>query len=260
MEAEEIRPIKVRNIDQIILYQRKVDRQQDSLLAEEKAIEELIRAQEKVISTEIGITDEEAQTAEYMEKDLFENTRIFIDGVKSGTIGSDDDFGGTVRKAKENEQFIKEEVNNPEVKHKLQTGIKFKQERPKWLQALLLGLKSHAKQTRILRRKIERLEYSTQTQAKENHLNDEIKYLRNRLSDITSTPKKLNYEEWSRHLKVTASALKAPDNQYCRVNNTHFDNYFRYDTLGWSKENGYIMGLSSPACNMNAEEIYSVSS
>ena len=144
-------------------------------------------------------------------------------------------------------------------KQKFQNGVAFIQDRPKWLQALLLEPKSHAKQVCTMQRKLKRLEYSERNQTDKDHLQDKICYVKNRLKDITVTPKNLNYEEWSRHLQIVPSSLETIEYQYSQDNSAAGDNYYRYDTLGWSKSEGYIMGISSPACNMNAQEIDNVS-
>lgn len=254
---EEIRPIKIRNIERIILYQKKVEKQRAFDLVEDQNI----LAQEKAIRTEIGITDEEVETAAVMEKHLFKNIRLFIDAIKSGTVESDNEFGGsTQKKCTDNKKDKREKNDTPVVKQEFQKRVAFIQDRPKWLQALLLGSKSHATQVRRLQRKLQKLECSEHDQSSKDHIQDEICYLKNRLKDITVTPKQLNYEEWSRHLQIVPSSLAAVECHYYRDNSSNRDNYYRYDTLGWSKGEGYIMGLSSPVCDMNAQEIYNVSS
>ena len=99
------------------------------------------------------------------------------------------------------------------------------------------------------------------TACKNNDRNKErIKHLSRRLNDMAVTPR-LNYEEWTKHLPIVPGECgNVETGKVKRNQREEEDNYYRFDSIGWLKEQGgYVMALRSPLCDRNGEEIYKVS-
>lgn len=137
------------------------------------------------------------------------------------------------------------------------------QNQPVWLQELLLPSWKRTRNLSELEKYKGYLELKTDMENKFR-----LVEVQTRLKDISKVPR-YSYKLWAEHVpiylpsksnksdeKVQEDDSEVPTQKNCFAEK----HYFRYDSIGWMKGEGYVKALISSFADANMEEIYKVSS
>eukprot|EP00592_Proboscia_alata_P005394 CAMPEP_0194373034 /NCGR_PEP_ID=MMETSP0174-20130528/21457_1 /TAXON_ID=216777 /ORGANISM="Proboscia alata, Strain PI-D3" /LENGTH=553 /DNA_ID=CAMNT_0039151885 /DNA_START=175 /DNA_END=1836 /DNA_ORIENTATION=- len=127
--------------------------------------------------------------------------------------------------------------------------------RPLWLVNLSIPEKYQARSKQFLQRRIETLSQKSDSES-ELHL----KLARKKNIMLDDIPKPCTYRSWTEHVAICLNkdkhhASSTTNDAYESFRGHSSNNYFRLDSIGWTKEDGYVRVLISTEAEKNAEYI-----